>query len=119
MSNNVEGIEIPKGLTREGRKAAHTIVKLLKERGMTNTGGCRTFYTPQEWRDRGERYGRDALLVVVYDGGEVGPFFDLGACYRTGAASDYEPYEAMRQRLTSVGVWSECATHWYSAVYAL
>ena len=115
MALDSHDVHVPNGLTAKGRKVAQAIVRLLKKKEATYTGGCRTFYTPQEWRDRGEDYGTgpDALLIVVYDGGEVGQFFDFDAC-----APDYSTMEDMRLELEKLDVYSECCTCWYSVVVA-
>lgn len=75
------------------------------------TGGCRAFYTGEEWRERGERYGQGALMIVVHDGGDHAPYFnwDYGA---------YPAMEKMNKTLEKVGVWAEQCTGWYTAIYA-
>lgn len=35
-----------------------------------NTGGSRPFYSPEEWKARGEDYGLDSALILCHDGGE-------------------------------------------------
>ena len=106
-----DDLNIPTGLTRKGRRAAQAILAMLGERKATHTGGCRTFYSPQEWADRGESYGHASLLIVVHDGGDVGRFFN-------GAANDYEPCETMRERLQAVGCYPVACTTWYTAICA-
>ena len=103
-------LAIPEGLSPEGRRAAETIAAFLIERGLTYTGGCTTFDSPQQWKDRGEDYGRDGVLIVVYDGSAVGRAFSLDRY-------EYETVEAMRATLATVGVWPEECTCWYSAIY--
>ena len=34
--------------------------------GIKNVDGIRIFYSNAEWRERGERYGRNADLIVVH-----------------------------------------------------
>ena len=103
--------DIPKkGLTSKGREAAVAILDFLIEKGSTEHGGGGRFYTPSEWRDRGEAYGTASLLIVVHDGGDHAPAFNY----------DYEDYvlmEEMRERLATIGVYSEQCTSWYSAIY--
>jgi len=110
MSREFE-FEIPKGLTRKGRQAAQRIVKFIKKRqgGKASTGGCRTFYTPQEWARRGEKYGTKSLLIVVYDGGDVMPYFNMNYGWRL--------VEDMNDELRKIGVYSEEATGWYASIY--
>lgn len=107
-----EELAIPEGLSPEGQKAAETIVAFATEKlgERPETGGCTTFYTPQQWRDRKEEYGLNSELIVVYDGGDIGPFFNY----------DYECYklvDGMIDALDPVGVYPEPCTGWYTAIY--
>lgn len=104
-------LDIPSGLSTKGKNAAEAIVRFLTELEMTETGGCRAFYTPEEWADRGEEYGQKAVLIVAHDGGDLARFFNYD--YQS-----YEMIEEMRKRLDTAGVWPEQCTSWYSAVYA-
>jgi len=61
---------------------------------------------------RGESYGRDSLLVVVHDGGEVAPYFNLDYC-------QHGSWEAMDAHLRKHGVYAESCTSWYTAIYPL
>lgn len=75
-------------------------------------GGCRTFWTPKEWKDRGEQYGTEAVLIVVHDGGDMAPFFNY----------DYQCYsaiDALNEKLRGVGYYAEQCTSWYTAIYEL
>lgn len=102
--------DIPNGLTRKGREAATLIRDFLREKDITETGGGGRFYTPREWRDRGEKYGTESLLIVTHDGGDHAPAFNM----------DYLAYELMeelRVRLSAIGVFPEQCTSWYSAIY--
>lgn len=103
--------EIPAGLTKKGREAATVIVDFLKEKGLTDHGGGGKFYTPKEWRKRGECYGTNSLLIVTHDGGDHACAFNW----------DYEAYSVMEeltQRLAKIGVYVEQCTSWYSAIYS-
>ncbi len=101
---------IPTGLSEQGRDAAKAIVEFLTENNITDHGGGGKFYTPREWRERGEEYGTNSLLIVTHDGGDHAVAFNW----------DYEQYELMeqlRERLSKIGVYVEQCTSWYSAVY--
>jgi hypothetical protein len=74
------------------------------------TGGCKPFYTSEEWLARDELYGTDSELVVVYDGGDLYEFFGTYAMFPSW-------YEKMSQALEKVGSYREACTGWYSAVY--
>ena len=103
-------LTIPKGLTRAGRKAAQAILAVLVADGSTETGGCRTFYSPREWKKRGELYGKDSLLIVVYDGGAVRDYFH---------SYDYKArMERMDAALAAAGFRHERCTGVYTSVYA-
>jgi hypothetical protein len=70
MTEVSKDFEIPEGLSKLGRNAAETIVKTARHRmgADASGGGCRAFYTPEEWKERGESYGLTAKLIVVHDG---------------------------------------------------
>lgn len=103
-------LNIPEDLSDEGRKAAEAILAHLRHKDTLSTGGCRAFYTPEEWAERGERYGRDSLLIVAHDGGEVAPYFNLDYC-------QYGSYEGMDAALRKHGLYAEQCTSWYTAIY--
>ena len=63
--------EMPEGLSPKGEAAYDAIMACLKKHEATNTGGCRVFYSPQEWAERKETYGTKAELIVVHDGGDL------------------------------------------------
>lgn len=105
--------------TGKGARKAQQIAKaILTEMARGNpdeptyTGGCRAFYTPEEWRQRGEDYGRNSALIICHDGGEVGDFFS----YDHG---NYERIDQMTNALRAIGYYAEQCTSWYSAVYPL
>lgn len=103
--------DIPSGLSKKGREAAKAFVQFLKERGRLNSGGCKVFYSPKEWRERGELYGRDSLLIICHDGGDHAAAVNL----------DYEQYklnDELIQHFDKHGVWVESCTCWYAAVYS-
>jgi hypothetical protein len=102
----------PDGLDKLGTLAHKTIIKFLTKSDLTNTGGCKAFYSPEEWKERGEDYGTNSKLVIVHDGGSLASVFNL----------DYEQYElneSMNQELIRHGLFVEQCTSWYSAVYEI
>jgi len=116
MKSKDPTIEIPTGLSKLGRKAAHCILetmgaKDIEKSGFT-TGGCKLFYSSKEWRERGESYGRNSILVVVHDGGDAFNWFNQdGGCF---ALTD-----KMDEELGKIGCYAEPCTGWYTAVYAV
>jgi hypothetical protein len=107
-----DDLAIPTDLAPKGRKAAEAILSLLREKAADDTGGCKAFYSPEEWAERGESYGTESLLVVVHDGGCHAPFFNLDYCM-------YGYWEAMSAHLRKHGVYAEQCTSWYTAIYPL
>jgi len=102
-----DDLELPAGLSREGTKAWRTICAYLRKHDLTYTGGCKTFYSPAEWRARGEEYGRNAHLIIVYDGGAV----------RHAATIEGRHNEGLIDALAAIGLFVEECTCWYAAVY--
>lgn len=107
---NDECLEIPTGLSRKGRAAAQAILKILKGNGTSESGGCKIFYSPKEWKNRGELYGLKSELIVVYDGGDLYHFLSY-------SSEAYKAQELMFKALENVGVYAEPCTCWYSAIY--
>lgn len=97
-------------LNRTQKKIAEVILKVVRETWPDACGGgCRAFYSPREWRQRGEEYGTDSLLVVVHDGGDMAYFFDW--------MCESVLREKMDAALREVGYYAEQCTCWYSAIY--
>lgn len=103
-------------LRGEARRIAEAIFNVAAvendERGEKTlyTGGCTPFFSPKDWKARGERYGGDSKLVIVYDGGDLYEFFGSYATFPTLV-------DTMREALAKLGVYHEAATGWYGAVY--
>lgn len=103
-------LDMPEDADHEQALAYQHIMDFIIEHELTDTGGCRVFYTPEEWKLRGEVYGRDSLLIVVHDGGDHAPAFNL----------DYGMYDIsdkLREHMRKEGYMVEQCTSWYSAVY--
>jgi len=102
--------DIPGDLCPRAEKAAEAIVRLLGPDA--SGGGCRAFYSPEEWRERGETYGRKSLLVLVHDGGDLARHcnYDYG---------DYKAVERLAETLKPFDLYVEACTSWYSAVYPI
>jgi hypothetical protein len=103
-------LEMPEGLCAKGVAAYNAIVALLEKRNALDTGGCKAFYSPAEWRERGEDYAQNAVLIVVHDGGDHAPYFNWDYGYARGI-------EAVMAALLPHGVFAEQATSWYSGIY--
>jgi hypothetical protein len=83
--------------------------KILEDYDITLTDRT-PFYCVQEWAERGEAYGANSKLVIMYDGSPLGMLFGLDK-------GEYDKYEEMRQYLASEGFFTEEGTMWYSCVY--
>lgn len=105
-------LDCPDGLSALGKTAHKVIVAFLKENDLTGTGGCKTFYSPAEWKARGEDYGTESELVVVHDGGEPGNAFSYDR-------EQYDLCDSLQKELHKHGVFAEQCTVWYSAVYEI
>jgi len=107
---NQDDLERPRGLSFAGNLAYETIMEVMKTNEMTNVGGCKAFYSPREWAERGEYYGTGSELIIVHDGGALAYFCNL----------DYMAYnlhDALQSALAEHGLFCEQCTSYYSAVY--
>ena len=109
-----DDLRVPKGLNAAGQEAIQIILETAQEvlGRKVVTGGCRAFYSPEEWEDRGELYGLKSKLIVVHDGGDLGRFFN----YSEG---DYAAIKRMADALMKKKLSAEACTGWYTAVYRL
>ena len=120
-------LDKPADLSAKGKRAHAIIVEFLLAHGLTDTGGCTAFYSPSAWRARGEEYGKQSELIVVYDGGALRPVFNMDAAYDLDCAiyaefgkpstTPYSLYEGMTAKLRAAGFHVEECTGWYAAVY--
>ena len=108
----IPDLAIPSGLTPLGQKAHAAILHFLRRHKLTQTGGCRTFYSPQEWLIRGEKYGINSQLIICHDVGSPGDAF----AYERG---HYKLIEKMSSDLAALGLYSEQCTVWYSAIHPI
>lgn len=114
MTEVVEtGWEIPEGCEEVGQIVMGVINKIYNRLGETpNTGGCKSFYHPEEWLELGHEYGvsRNAALVLVHDGGDLAEFCDW-------SRQNYKWIEKLQEALDARGYIMEQCTCWHSAVY--
>lgn len=100
----------PEGLSKLGEAAYAAILEFLHQHDLDHTGGCKAFYSPDAWKERGEEYGTKSVLIVVYDGGSH-------RCCFTLSEQQYDLVEKMQKTLQKVGCYFEECTGWYGAVY--
>ena len=97
----------PEGLSALGSAAYDEAMKLVREHGL-DPCGCKTFYSPQEWRARGERYGLlHSHLIIVYDGGDIGSIAQLSGRHN----------QAFIDALSRHGLYVEEGTGWYACIH--
>jgi len=86
---------------------------VLKALGPNPCGsGVRAFWTPDEWIARNEKFGKDSLLILCHDGGDLAVMCNW----------DYGRYDLSRKlerELRRHGYYYEQCTSWYSAVYRI
>jgi hypothetical protein len=100
----------PKNLSEAGKRAHKTILQILEKNKTLETGGCKAFYSPKEWQERGEKYGQKAELIIVHDGGDLAQYFNV----------DYENVAAQKKMETALekqNLYAESCTCWYTAIY--
>ena len=101
----------PSGLDAKGVLAYQIIMRFLKRYDATYSGGAKVFYSPKEWAERGEDYGRGSHLIVTYDGGDHRMAFNMDE-------EAYAVYDELQAKLAEAGMYFEECTGWYSAVYS-
>lgn len=146
MPDTVENPDLakPANLSAQGEQAHAAIVAHLCEHNLaapSSTHGF-AFYAPTAWRARGEEYGRDSELILVYEGSALRSVFSLdgalesyeqvrdSAAYlleefpsiaplveKTVAQGPYVAYERMVAAMAKAGFYIEECTRWYAAVY--
>jgi len=113
MVKEYAGLEKPNDLCPLGEKAYEVIRSFLVEKGLDDCGGCKVFYSPTEWKARGEKYCTGSTLVVVYDGADARRAFNMDYGYET----KYKHMNDINERLDAVGVFPEEGTGWYCGIY--
>ncbi|MAI05006.1 MAG: hypothetical protein CMA07_04785 [Euryarchaeota archaeon] len=106
------GWDVPTGLTRKGRLIAYAIRKVAMD-NQWSSGGQKVFWSPAEWRDKGERWV-SPILNMLHEGGDHAPSFSLD--YASWGAG-YEPYEKMVKVLQKHDVYYEQYFTWAGGVY--
>ena len=60
-------------LSGKAQKFANDICKMIAKKNKAEPcgGGCKAFYTPDEFRRKAHRVPDEAILVLCYDGGDL------------------------------------------------
>ena len=87
------------------QKIINTVKQWAKDNDvdLTDTG----FYTPEQWRDRGETWCLNADLIMTYEGG----------LYEVINVHYPALFDSFFNTIQSIGYWFECGTHWYCGFY--
>jgi len=108
-----QGNELPEVVViDEPRKVAEIVLGCATEAmgEEPDPCGCKTFYSPLEWKERGEEYGLESELIVVHDGGD----FAHLCSYLYNSPKLQERFIEL---LEAEGYYIEPCTCWYGAVY--
>lgn len=85
------GMERPDNLSSDGKKAWGLITDFLVGQGLTYVGGCRAFYEPKAWAETDhDGIPDDAVLVLVYDGGELHELLESPGYYELRDRLEYK-----------------------------
>lgn len=95
-------------LIGECRKVAEIVKSVLGSKA--DDGGCKSFYAPDEWKAKGERFGTQSVLVLSHDGGDLAPYCNYDYM-------QYDKIDKLSDVLGKAGYYVENCTSWYSAVY--
>jgi hypothetical protein len=114
-ARNERNLAMPEGLSGRAQALHKKLVAWLKRKDMHHTGGCKAFYSPGEWRARGEKYGCDSELVIVHDGGDLWYVFDIDSELNCGRDPYFE--KVLKEVFAPLGLYFEACTSWYTAVY--
>lgn len=105
------GWATPEGLSINGQRAAEIIRDFLMDKDLANNAGGQ-FYSAKQWRDRGETYGTESLLVIVHDGDPAATVFNWDE-----SPDGYALREELQSQLDPLGVYFEAGTNWYTTVH--
>ena len=114
-------------LTGDSLKVAKRIVERIAAiEPDLNLGGVR-FLSGEEWRNRGEKYGETAVLVLIHEGERpFAKYFSYDACYEVAnagrhctaeGANVYRACDEMADHLRSGGFLPEQMYRWATSVH--
>lgn len=75
-------------------------------------GGCKAFYTPEEWSRLGHHDSDRAMLVVCHDGGSLAQIFNHDYC-------DYDMIDMMASLLQDNGYFAEQWTSYSTGIFRI
>lgn len=106
-------LAIPQDVPVEVQDFCRDLRNSMRALGEEWCGGCKAFYSPDEWaRVNGSPVSRSTLLVIIHDGGNMAPRFNL----------DYEQYalySSIDPMLRTRGLWRDHMSSVESRIYRL
>lgn len=103
-------LDIPEALSSDMRCIIRGLRYWLLNRGDAFTGGCKAFWTPDEWRDNGYGVNSKVECVIVHDGGSLAKYFNMDYM-------DYKAFDDMHRFLNLRGYWAEAQTSCVTFIY--
>jgi len=91
----------------EQLRIVETVIEWAKSNHIDLTDTA--FYTPEEWKARGEVHCTKSKLVMTYEG-EINHVIN-------GYTDDPMNYATLVATLDKLGYWFECGTSWYCGFY--
>ena len=82
----------------------HKIVMRFIKKHKLRPFGCKSFYTPLEWKYRKEEFNQDSLLIIVYDGSELKRLYS-------------DLFIKFNSYLSEYGYIYKIGLHWYGGIY--
>jgi hypothetical protein len=110
-----ESLACPEGLTSAGKRAHKEVTKFLNRFTCNgefplNPGGCQTFYSPAAWSKREGKLLKGAVLVIVFDGGDVSEHLSYNG--------DYNSADQFSAHMEAAGFRYEAENCWSGVVWA-
>jgi hypothetical protein len=92
-----------------------TRIKKVFEKVCRNNGctmdGLR-FYSPKQWKERGERYGQNSVMSTIFEEHQ-------GMYYTMNAIGSFKLQNELVEELAKIGYWFELGNSWYLSIYEL
>ena len=114
IKDHLDDLKIPAGVRGPAREFAKKLLNYAAALEFNYTGGCKLFYSGAEWRERGEAWGNNAVMVICHDGGDFWEILNYDSNFN---ARKYTGVNAVSKIADECGVWTEALTGWATAVY--
>lgn len=106
-------LAIPQSVPTEVQDFCRDLRNSMRALGEEGCGGCKAFYSPEEWTQvSGNPVSRAALMVICHDGGNMAPRFNLDY-------EQYKLYDSIDPMLRPRGLWRDHMTSVESRIYRL